>query len=280
MTMPAQPLLDTAWLGLAGRVAAVTGAAGGIGAEIARALAAAGCRLALLDRDTAAVEALAISLNDAGHTTLGIGCDITDADSVSHAADRAGAELGPCRILVNNAAVLYADALMAIRVEKWNQLLAVNLTGALLCAQAFGRQMAGAGGGSMIHLGSISGSLPQPYGGAYSVSKAGLKMLSQLLTVELGGDGIRSNLVSPAMIRTPLSEPIYRDPAVLRRREEIAPLGRIGSIGDIAEAVLFLASDRSSYISGQDLVLDGGLAQAWLSLIPRPGFEKADAERS
>lgn len=278
MTDPKPRGIDRDWLGLKDRVAVVTGAAGGIGAEIARELAAAGCRVALLDRDEAGAHAIAGEIIQTGAPAVGVACDITDIESVAAAAEIVGSQLGPCRILVNNAATLYADALMNIKLERWNQLLAVNLSGALLCAQAFGRQMIAAGGGSMIHLGSISGSLPQPHSGAYSVSKAGLAMLSQLLTVELGGDGIRSNLVSPAMIRTPLSEVIYRNPEVLRRREQIAPARRIGTIRDIAEAVLFLASDRSSYVSGQDLKIDGGLNQAWLGLIPRPGFEKKDTE--
>ncbi len=278
MTVSNSPAIDRDWLGLKNRVAVVTGAAGGIGGEIARELAAAGCLVALLDRDEAGAAAIAAEIAQTGANAIGIHCDITDPDNVAAAADIVATRLGPCRILVNNAATLYADALMNIKLEKWNQLLAVNLGGALLCAQAFGRQMIAAGGGSMVHLGSISGSLPQPYSGAYSVSKAGLGMLSQLLTVELGGDGIRSNVVSPAMIRTPLSEVIYQNPEVLRRREEIAPARRIGTTRDIAEAVLFLASDRSSYISGQDLKIDGGLNQAWLSLIPRPGFEKKDTE--
>jgi NAD(P)-dependent dehydrogenase (short-subunit alcohol dehydrogenase family) len=184
---------------------------------------------------------------------------------------------GPASVLVNNAAALYADAVMDISLDKWNQLLAVNLSGYLLCAQAFGRQMKAGGGGAMVHVASISGHVPQPYSGAYSVSKAGVKMLSQLLAVELGEHHIRSNVVSPAMIRTALSDGIYRDPEVRRRRERIVPAGRISTPRDIAEAVAFLASDRASYISGQDLLVDGGLSQAWLGLIPRPGFEKQDA---
>ena len=125
--------------------------------------------------------------------------------------------------------------------------------------------------------GSISGSVPQPYSGAYSVSKAGVKMLSRLLAVELGEHRIRSNVVSPAMVRTPMSEAFYQNEDVLRRREAIVPAGRISGPRDIAEAVLFLASERASYINGQDILVDGGLSQAFLSLIPRPGFEKQDA---
>jgi len=150
------------WLGLKGRVAVVTGAAGGIGAEIARALAAAGCPVALLDRDETGADTVAAEITRTGAIAIGIRCDITEVESVAGAAAIVVSRLGPCQILVNNAAALYADALMQIKLEKWNQLLAVNLSGALLCAQAFGRQMIAAGGGSMIHLGSISGSLPQP----------------------------------------------------------------------------------------------------------------------
>ncbi|MES1265908.1 MAG: SDR family oxidoreductase, partial [Variovorax sp.] len=127
---------------------------------------------------------------------------------------------------------------------------------------------------------SISGRVPQPYSGPYSVSKAGVKMLSQLLAVELGEHGIRSNVVSPAMVRTPMSEVIYSRPEVLKQREMIVPARRISGPRDIAEVVLFLASPRAGYVSGQDLLVDGGLSTAWLTLIPRPGFEKQDAAKA
>jgi NAD(P)-dependent dehydrogenase (short-subunit alcohol dehydrogenase family) len=183
-------------------------------------------------------------------------------------------------VLVNNAATIYAAALMDIELERWNQLMAVNLNGFLLCSQAFGRQMIAAGGGSMVHIASISGRVPQPYSGPYSISKAGVKMLSQLLAVELGEHRIRSNVVSPAMVRTPLTEGIYQDPSVLKKRESIVPAGRISGPKDIAEVVAFLASPRSGYVNGQDVLVDGGLSTTWLSLIPRPGFEKQDAQKA
>jgi NAD(P)-dependent dehydrogenase (short-subunit alcohol dehydrogenase family) len=209
-----------------------------------------------------------------------VSCDVTSAASVQAAADKVQAAWGGTHVLVNNAASLYADAVMDISLDKWNKLLAVNLSGYLVCAQAFGRQMIAKGGGAMVHIASISGTVPQPYSGAYSVSKAGVKMLSQLLAVELGERGVRSNVVSPAMIRTQMSELIYQDPAVRQRREQLVPAGRISTPADIAGAVLFLASDRAGYISGQEILVDGGLTQAWLSLIPRPGFQKEDAASS
>lgn len=269
--------VDTTWLGLNNRVCVVTGAGGGVGSDIARALAAAGASVALLDRDEAAAAAVAAAIASTGGRTISIGCDVALPSSVATAAQKVANELGPCEVLVNNAATISAGAIMEIDLDRWNQLLAVNLNGYLLCAQAFGRQMSEHGGGSLIHVASISGSHPQPYSGAYSVSKAGVSMLSRLLAVELSGQSVRSNLVSPAMIRTPLSEGFYSNTDILQKREGIVPAGRISTPQDIADTVLFLASERSSYINGQDILVDGGLSQAWLSMIPRPGFDKESA---
>jgi NAD(P)-dependent dehydrogenase (short-subunit alcohol dehydrogenase family) len=269
------------WLELEGKVAVVTGAASGIGAEIARQLASVGARVAVLDRDEPGAIATANAIAATGARAVAVACDIADKASVDRAAAQVERELGRCDVLVNNAATIYAAALMDIDLQRWNQLMAVNVGGFLLCSQAFGRQMiAAGGGGSIVHIASISGRVPQPYSGPYSVSKAGVKMLSQLLAVELGEHGIRSNVVSPAMVRTPLTEGIYQNPEVLRRREEIVPARRISGPIDLAEVVLFLASARSGYVNGQDILVDGGLSTAWLTLIPRPGFEKADAARS
>ena len=267
------------WLGLENKVCVITGAAGGIGAEIAREFSKVGCQVALRDHDEKGVQAVATTLAHSGSRAIAVCCDITDKSSVDEAAQTVKQRLGRCDILVNNAAAIYADALMNIDLTKWNQLMAVNLGGFLLCAQAFGRQMMDAGNGSMVHIASISGHVPQPFSGPYSVSKAGVKMLSQLLAVELGEHGIRSNVVSPAMVRTPMSEVIYQNPEVLKMREQIVPARRISGPSDIAEVVVYLSSPRSGYISGQDILVDGGLSAAWLTLIPRPGFEKQDANK-
>lgn len=278
MTSSATPAAG--WLELDDKVCVVTGAAGGIGAEIAREFAKVGCRVALLDRDEKGAQAAAASIAETGARAIAVACDITNKASVDKAADTVQRELGRCDVLVNNAAAIYADALMNIDLDKWNQLMAVNLGGFLLCSQSFGRQMIAGGGGSMVHVASISGRVPQPYSGPYSVSKAGVKMLSQLLAVELGEHGIRSNVVSPAMVRTPMSEVIYQNPEVLKKREQIVPARRISGPRDIAEVVVYLASPRSGYVSGQDILVDGGLSTAWLTLIPRPGFEKQDAQQA
>ena len=277
MTGPSQTAGEH-WLGLENLVCVVTGAGGGIGAEVARQLWAAGARVALLDLDANRTAAVVAGLAGGGdRRALALACDVTDLHSIQAAAATVRDTWGPAGLLVNNAAALYVDALLDIQLEQWNRLLAVNLSGYLLCAQVFGRQMAERGGGSMVHVASISGAIPQPYSDAYSVSKAGVKMLSQLLAVELGEHGVRSNVVSPAMIRTPMSEVIYAQDDVRRQREHMVPLRRISTPADIAGAVLFLASSRSGYISGQDILVDGALSQNWLGLIPRPGFQKEDA---
>lgn len=266
------------WLELDGKVAVVTGAARGIGAQIARSFVAAGSSVALLDRDGAEAEALAQEINACGGKAVGVACDVSDPNGVTNAAQRVLDELGACDVLVNNAAMVHADALMNIDLGKWNQLMSVNVGGYLLCAQAFGRQMIDAGrGGAMVHVASIAGHFPQAFSGPYSVSKAGVKMLSRLLAVELGEHRIRSNVVSPAMVLTPLSEGFYRDPAVRQLREAAAPSGRIGMPSDIADAILFLASARASYVNGQDILVDGALSANWLTLLPRPGLDKHEA---
>ncbi len=108
-------------------------------------------------------------------------------------------------------------------------------------------------------------------GGGYSVSKAGLRMLSRVLSLELAARGIRSNVVAPGLVRTPFSEFVYQDPDVLRRREQMVPVGRISYPQDIANAILFLASERSSYINGQEFLIDGGLSQTLMGMIPTSG---------
>jgi NAD(P)-dependent dehydrogenase (short-subunit alcohol dehydrogenase family) len=155
--------------------------------------------------------------------------------------------------------------------------VAVNVTGPLICSQVFGSQMLKRRSGSLVHIASLSATFPQPYSGAYSVSKAGLAMLSDLLALEMGEHGIRSNTVSPGLVRTPLSASLFKDPEIVRRRQNMIPIRRFAEPQDIADVVLFLASDRAGYVTGQNLVVDGGIGRALMGLIPRPGFEKTNS---
>lgn len=261
------------WLGLDGRVAVVTGAGGGLGRAISRVLASAGARVVLLDRDLAACEETASVV---GGVAQCLRCDVTDPEDVASAADETARAHGAADILVNNAGLLRPGPIATLTLEEWNRLLSVNLTGYFLCAKAFGRQMLSRQRGTVVHVASIAGRHPQPWSGAYSVSKAGVVMLSQQLAVEWGPSGVRSNVVSPGLVRTPMSEPFYRIPEVLERRSEIVPLRRVAAPDDIADVVAYLVSDRARYVNGEDLCVDGGFGRVLMGLVPRPGFEARD----
>jgi NAD(P)-dependent dehydrogenase (short-subunit alcohol dehydrogenase family) len=140
--------------------------------------------VALLDRDEAAAAEIVAEIEKGGRRAIAVQCDVSDAASVGTAAEAVASRLGPCNVLVNNAAIIYPDALLNIKVDKWNQLLAVNVTGYLLCAQAFGRQMTNLRGGSMVHVGSLSAIFRSHTAAPYSVSKAGVSMLSRLLALD------------------------------------------------------------------------------------------------
>ena len=265
--------MDGEWLGLTGRVCVVTGAGGGLGRAIATGLAAAGGRLVLLDRDAATCEETAQKI---GGLSLWMKCDVADPEAVAAAADRAARELGGCDVLVNNAGLLRPGPIATLTLEEWNRLISVNLTGYFLCAKAFGRQMLEKRRGAIVHIASIAARHPQPWSGSYSVSKAGVVMLSQQLAVEWGPSGVRSNVVSPGLVRTPMSEPFYRIPEVAERRAGIVPLRRVAAPEDIADVALFLASDRAGYVNGEDVCADGGFGRVLMGLVPRPGIEARD----
>lgn len=267
------------WLGLQGRVCVVTGAGGGIGRAVATEMAAAGASLVLLDsnlENCRATERALVSMGMAsGARTLALACNIADPASVA-AAEQAARGMGPCDILVNNAGVLRPGPLATVSYEDWNLLLSVNLTGYLLCAQAFGKAMIERGRGAIIHTASIAATNVQAFSGAYSVSKAGVKMLSAQLAVEWGPHGVRSNVVSPGLVRTPMSEAFYQDATVAERRAKAIPLNRVATPDDMAQVIMFLASDRSAYVNGQEIIVDGGFEHMLMSFVPRPGFEKGN----
>jgi NAD(P)-dependent dehydrogenase (short-subunit alcohol dehydrogenase family) len=256
------------WLQLDGKIAVVTGAAGGIGQALARAFADQGARVVLLDRDAVALDALAGEL---GNGAFGMACDIARTEDIAAAAARVEAE-GGADVLVNNAAILRPGPLESVAEADWSAMLRINLTGYLMMSQAFGKAMLARGQGALVHIASIAGTQPQPASGAYSASKAATLMMSRQLSQEWGPRGVRSNCVSPGLVRTPLSEAFYTDPETKARREAMVPLHRIATPEDMANVALFLASPRASYVTGPDIVVDGGLSQSLMGLVPRPGY--------
>jgi NAD(P)-dependent dehydrogenase (short-subunit alcohol dehydrogenase family) len=261
------------WLGLSGRVCVVTGGGGGIGRATAVSFAQAGALVAAIDRDERGLEGTQADLRKLGDSHLVTRCDTTSVESVTDASRTIEKSLGPCSVLVNTAAILRPGALDTLSLAEWNAVLSVNLTGYFVCAQIFGRQMRAQRRGSLVHVASIAGSNAQGQSGAYSVSKAGVIMLSRQLANEWGPHGIRSNVVSPGMVITPMSQSFYDTPGVTERRSAVVPMRRVGMPQDMADAILFLASDRASYVNGDEITVDVGYANMLMNLVPRPGFE-------
>lgn len=268
------------WLKLDAAVCVVSGAAGGIGSEIATALVGQGARVVLLDLDEGRCRQLAERLSPmSAEPPLAIACDIADPASVQRAAAQVESRFGRCDVLVNNASVLQPGGIEDIALEQWNRVLSVNLNGYLLCSQAFGRLMLARQSGRIVHIASIAAHFPQSWSGAYSAAKAAVGMLSRQIASEWGARGVRSNVVCPGLIRTPLSAAFYADPEIERQRCAMTANRRIGEPADIAQAVLFLASPRADYVNGAELTVDGGLECMPMALIPRPGFESPVAAR-
>ena len=259
----------TDWLGLAGRSAAVTGAGSGIGQACAIALAQAGVAVWALDRDEDALARTLAGTGGQGLAITSIACDVTDASSVADAA----ATTGAVDILVNAAGIGRPGALLDVTPDDWQRVLDINLTGYLTSTQAFAPAMVERGSGSLIHVASISARNPQPGSGAYSASKAAVIQLSQQLAYEVGPSGVRSNTVSPGLVRTPMTEAYYQAPGVAEKRDAAIPLRRVALADDIADVVVFLASDRARYVTGADITVDGGFATTLMGTVPRPGHD-------
>ncbi|VTU30857.1 2-(R)-hydroxypropyl-CoM dehydrogenase [Variovorax sp. SRS16] len=242
---------------LQGKAAVVTGASGGLGLAICQHLQSMGAQVVQVDISYPAAPTEADGM-------LAVHCDIADPASIIAMADRVRTRFGRCDVLVNNAAITSSPmGLEAFPIELWDRIFHVNLRGALLCAQALVPMMFDQQAGSIINVASIAAQVATRVG-AYGPTKAAMRALTHQMAVEWGPRGIRANAISPGMIRTPLSEVHYRDEAKLQSRMSKIPARRIGRPADIADAVCFLASDASTYINGQDIVVDGGFLKASL----------------
>lgn len=249
-------------------LAIVTGAARGIGANIAERLCVAGYAVALWDFDGEGAKARAAELVTSGHRAMSARVDVADAAHVEAATQAAVQAFGAPALLVNNAGIRHRAPLEDLPRASWDREIATNLTGAFQCAQTVGRFMLKAGGGAIVNVASMSGTFGQPLRGAYTPSKAGIIGLTSLIAVEWGGRGIRCNAISPGMIVTPVHAEAYGNAAVKSAREEMVPMGRLGAGNDIADVVVFLASDAARYINGANIPVDGGVTKALVGLMP------------
>jgi 3-oxoacyl-[acyl-carrier protein] reductase len=245
---------------LAGKTAVVTGAARGIGREIAGRLAGAGASLALVDVVEESVVRAAGEVAGGGKTARGYRCDVSSFDDAAELANRIVADFGRVDVLVNNAGITRDKLLLRMTADDWGQVMAVNLTGAFNVTKALAPAMLKQRGGSIINIASVVGQMGNAGQANYAASKAGLIGLTKSLAKEFAARGVRVNAIAPGFIRTAMTDSLSED--VQTQMKQAIPLGRFGEPADVADVVLFLASDLAGYVTGQVINCDGGLITA------------------
>ena len=235
----------------------VTGGARGLGAAIAAAAHATGYRVGVID--VAAPADDSVEAFDAS---------VTDEAAVDAVLDK----FGTPDVVVNNAGIVRFGPLVDLDADDFRAVVDVNLVGPFIVARAAARRWIEAGRtGAIVNVTSMNGIAAGPNAGAYGATKAAIALLTAQMALEWGRFGIRVNAVAPGLIDAGMSEPIYADPPTREARQSKVPLGRLGTAADIADAVLFLASDRASYIHGQNVLVDGGVTGSIIAHLPRPG---------
>jgi glucose 1-dehydrogenase len=243
---------------LEGKVAIVTGASSGIGYAIAQLFAKHGAAVAinyLAHADEA--KKLVAEIEAAGGRALALKGDVSDAQDVEALVATTVETFGRLDVLVNNAGIEQHTPLLEIAEEDWDRTIAVNLKGPFLCTQAAAKRMQ-KDGGSIVNISSIHEDFPFPLSTPYVAAKGGLRMLMRNASVELAPYRIRVNNVAPGAIATPINAETLADPAKVKELQRIVPLERMGEPSEVAEVVLFLASDRAAYVTGSTYYVDGG----------------------
>ncbi len=243
---------------LTGKTAFVTGASRGIGRSVAVSLAQAGADVALIGRDTAALDETLAGVNATGRRALAIKTDVTSADSIQAAVAQTVKEFGKIDTLVCNAGVQRLKPFLDMQPDDWRSLISTNLEGAIMTMQAVGKGMVAQKGGSIITMSSIYSFVGAPWNSIYCMTKGGLAQLSKALAVEWARYNVRVNAICPGWIETDLTKPYMQDQKTVDAGLRQIPLRRFGKPEDIGPMAVYLASDEASFVTGQSYVIDGG----------------------
>ncbi len=241
------------------KVALVTGGSRGIGRAVCLAFASQGAVVAVNATTFEGADKTAGEIRKRGGRAIAIKADVADPQQVNVMVEKVVNEFGRLDILVNNAGISMAKSSAELPIEDWNRAINIDLNGVFYCSQAAGRQMLKQKSGNIINMSSMYGLVVAPGRAAYSTSKGGINALTKVLGVEWAKDNIRVNAICPGYIMTELVTDLIDkgilDEAKLRKR---CPMGRLGNVDEVAKVAVFLASDDSSYITGQTIVVDGG----------------------
>jgi NAD(P)-dependent dehydrogenase (short-subunit alcohol dehydrogenase family) len=261
--------MKPAYFDLSGKVALVTGASRGLGQYFGRALARAGADVAITSRRIDALGPFADELRALGRTVVPLELDVRDHDSIRRMADAAVKRLGRIDILVNNAGCNVRKRALEVTWDDWNLILETNLRGTFFVSQAIAPVMIEHGYGRIINIGSETCVAGYAGLGPYGASRGGVKQLTMSLAHDWGEFGVTVNCLAPGWFRTAQNAVLYEDTGWVEYLSERIPLGRPGAPGDLDGAVLFLASEESRYVTGQTLLVDGGISVGAVRALPR-----------
>ena len=244
---------------VAGKVALISGGAGGIGAATAKLLAKEGAAVVIADLLEDEGQATETSIAESGGRALFVNLDVTSEDSCNSAVQFAVSSFGKLDILVNNAGVSHRTGVEKTTSEAWDNVMDVNAKGVFLGTKAAVPEMRKAGGGSIINISSIYGMVGSMTSAAYHASKGAVRIFNQSTAIQYASENIRANSVHPGFVDSPMTRAHHDKPNIHEERVAKMPLGRMGLPEDIAAGILYLASDESSFVTGAELVIDGGM---------------------
>jgi NAD(P)-dependent dehydrogenase (short-subunit alcohol dehydrogenase family) len=253
---------------VSGQVVVVSGGSRGIGRAIAEGFAKRGAQVLITGRNARTLEEAVVTLASGGYDIKSAVCDVSDSSAIENLLDRVVGEFGRVDTLVNSAGVNRRKPVSSVTAEDYDYLLDINLRGAFLLAQIFGRQMITRESGCQIHIASLAADRPLKHAAPYAMSKAGLAQMTRALAFEWGASGVRVNGIAPGFIVTDLTRQLWSDPSMQAWAKTNTPQRRLGMPEDLVGTAIFLASSAAAFLTGQIVCVDGGFSAGWAWPIP------------